>query len=202
MKRLNLLPEELRPGGRRGSKGPFIGLSPVVVGGVLGVSVVAAIVMSQGAAAWRYRTETIQLKTELDQLRTLSAQLNEQQQRLAVQRGELLAQRERLRAKWETLEQARQPAVPVSEILAELARVLPQEVWITKLSWSDETLKVTGAARDTQQVAVLIAAMDGSGRFRETTFAYTQRSPQPQDPGFVFEVSTTPVMQDKIAGTR
>lgn len=189
MRKLNLLPPDLRPQPRGQALSRFATRSPAIVAGVVGAVVLVAAGAWQASAAWRYRAATAQLRKELAQLKMAGTQRTEQQQTVAIQRAELLAQRERIKAKLELLAQARQPAVPMSQVLADVAQVLPEAVWVTRMNVADDTLKITGAAREPQLVATLITAMEASGRFRDTTFAYTQRLPQEKEQGFAFEVS-------------
>jgi len=200
MKRLNLLPEELRPRkaaeprvSRRAplrSRLPGLGYAVAVIG------LLACVALGQGVTLWRYRTGTSDLRKELGQLQRLSAQMKTQQQALNVQRADLASVREQLEARRTALVSARQPAVPVSTVLAELVQALPAEVWITKLSFTGDLLKIVGATTDAQSVANLMAKLDGTQRFSETRFTYTQRANDTEEAPFTFEISTRPVLHE------
>ena len=202
VKRMNLLPKELRPKRQRlpfnfsiGRFHELIRRSLAVRRSTAVLGFLAFLVFWQGTAIWRYQFGTRQLRGELEQIRLFTAQLKTQQQALAIRRAELLVRRDQLEARHQSLLQARQPAVPVSAVLAEFVEALPEEVWITKLAFSGDALKIVGASRDTKSVARLMAQLDSSKRFRDTTFSYTQRSTQAPEAPFTFEISTTPILQ-------
>lgn len=199
MKRMNLLPKEMRPRPDRfhlgqikqfvqvARRSPLIRLSTVLA------ACLALLIVWQGTAIWRYQFDTGRLKKELKQLQALNAQLGTQQQALNAHGADLLVERERLEKRRQDLIDAKQTAAPLSAVLAELVGVLPAEIWINKLTFGGEELKLVGSSRETQSVADLMASLDSSGQFRETQFAYTQRSEQAADSAFTFEISTKPV---------
>ena len=194
MKRMNLLP---RPPRRRDLrwKELFLELPPP-----LRLAAAASILLvlgsvGQGILFWRYRVGIERFKKEMVRVRSLSVQQKTQQQALSARRAQGVAQREQLEARRRALIGARQPEVPVSVVMAELAQALPDQVWITKLQFVDTVLKIEGASDDTQSISNLMAKLDGSNRFRDTKFAYTQRS-QTAGAAFTFEVTTTPVLEE------
>lgn len=197
---MNLLPKDLRP--RKQAlrfqnrltsllRGPrwIRPMIPVLV-------MLLGMALWQGPALWRHRQGATDLRKELEQLRRLSAELKTQQQDLHAKRAQLLAKRAELEARREALMSTRQPPVPVSSVLVQLAKTIPEEVWITKLSFAGESLKLVGASQDTQAVADLMARLEGSKRFRDTTFVYTQRATQGAASVFTFEISTIPVLRE------
>ena len=200
IKRMNLLPKDLRP--RKPEPRLRIPLTQLVRGPAwvrrvaLVVVVLLGMALWQGPALWRYRLSADRLRKDLEQLRRLSTELKVQQQNLHAKRAELLAKRAELEARREALMSTRQPEVPVSSILVQLAETVPEEVWLTKLQLYGESLKLVGASQDTQAVANLMASLEGSKRFRETTFVYTQRATRGAASVFTFEISTTPILQE------
>lgn len=205
MKRINLLPQALRPRKDTGAffrwftqlvqqwplqRSPGIRYAAVVIG-FLGV-----VMCWQGTAIWRYRFVTSRLQKELQQLRRSSAELKTKQQALNVQRAELLATREQLETKRAALQQARQPRVQVSTAFAELVEALPDDAWIAKLSFDGEHISLVGATLDAQAVANVMAKLDGSQRFSQTQFTSTQRAGQAEGATFMFEITTKPVLQE------
>jgi len=203
MKRLNLLPEELRPRraaeprvSRRAPLGSRLRQAPGLWYAVTVIGLLACVALGQGVALWRYRTGTGELRKELGQLQRLSAQMKTQQQALNVRRADLASVREQLEARRAALVSARQPPVPISTVLAELVQALPTEVWITKLSFTGELLKIIGATTDAQSVANLMSKLDEAQRFSETRFTYTQRANDTEEAPFTFEISTRPVLHE------
>lgn len=202
MPRINLLPRELQPshGPRLMSVfGPLKRVSPVgsfMVAGLIGAAVLA---LWPGVVARRYRLGTQKLRQELEQLKRSSVQLKTQQQALHVEQAKLVTTKEQLQARRRALTQARQSGMTLSETLLELAGLVPTEVWLTKLSFTGDTLHLVGATRDPAAVVTLMAALDHSGRFSQTTFSSTQRSSKDQEVTFTFEISTKPVWRGGTA---
>ena len=103
MKRMNLLPKDLRP--RKPEPRLRIHLTQLVRGpaGVRHVALVFVVLLGmalwQGPALWRYRLSADRLRKDLEQLRRLSTELKTQQQEFHAKRAELLAKRAELEAR-------------------------------------------------------------------------------------------------------
>ena len=203
MKRLNLLPQELRqkkPGDLFLPIRKLIKASPAVRL-AMGLAGVVLLVWLRGAfVTVRYGWEASSLKKEQVELRSLSGELKSQQQALLKKRSEITRKREETETRLQALRQAQQPPVPLSTVLTELVGVLPEEVWITKMTFEEGGLKIVGASQETQAVVNLMGQLEGSGRFQDTTFAYTQRTAKDQDGAFTFELSTRPSLLERGDG--
>ena len=198
MKRLNLLPKELRP-----KTGPLslsrlqqqFQYSPTFRWTAVAIGLLALVPIGQEIAVWRYRFGLTQLERQLKQARTLASQLKVQQEGLKAQRADLLMKRQQLEIRQQTMLHAHQSKIAVSTILAELVEVLPSEVSITTLSYNGALLKIVGNCPDIQSVGILMNKLDKSARFYNTSFTYTQRVAPKTGTGFTFEISTVPALQ-------
>ncbi len=198
IKRLNLLPKELRPRTGLLSLGQFkqqFQYSPAFRSATIAIGLLALVPIGQEAAMWRYRFGLQQWERQLKQARTLSTQLKVQQEGLKAQRADLLLKRQQLEIRQQTLLHAHQSRIAVSTILTELVEVLPTEVSVTNLSYNSAVLKIVGNCPDVQIVGTLMNKLDGSGRFYNTSFTYTQRVAPKTGTGFTFEISTVPALQ-------
>lgn len=198
MKRMNLLPEDLRAGrgGRFGLSWPEVrdlartGWLLIVV--LLFLTSMAA---GQGISAMRYRSKTEALKKELRTLRVSSTQLKAMLQEMNVARSDLDQKRRALEERRRALSKASRPSGSFAGLLVEMVGLIPKEVWITKLALQEDRLKLLGVSKSTESVTDLMARMNASRWFRDTTFAYTQRDDKESLGEFRFEVSTTPVLE-------
>ncbi|HEX9779970.1 MAG TPA: PilN domain-containing protein [bacterium] len=216
-RRINLLPAELASGRAKAKPAPRLhapgaprrrrpALFVILVAGLLAAgawSWFRAGAPAISFAGWlrgdvqALRAELRQTQAARDELRT---EIEEEQARLAVARAELEEQRLVIEQARKSITEARQPEVPVSAMLADVVRVIPEGVWITKLSYAGPTLKIVGLAQQAELVTTLMDRMERSGKFRDTTFAYTKRAPaaepaKNQDPRanlFTFEISARP----------
>ena len=198
MKRLNLLPKELRP-----KTGPLslsqlqqmFQYSPTFRLAVLAVALLALVPIGQEVTIWKYRFGLTQLDRQLKQARTLGSQLKVQQEGLKAQRADLLMKRQQLEIRQQTMLHAHQSKIAVSTILAELVEALPTEVSVTNLSYNGALLKIVGNCPGIQSVGALMNRLDKSNRFYNTSFTYTQRVAPKTGTGFTFEISTVPALQ-------
>ena len=150
MKQINLLPRDLRPNqamlSLRFERVRQMMKLPAARTGALALALLLLPVVGQSAAIQGHRFRTDRLRRDLKHLQLSSGQLKTQMQEMNVRRAGLLLERTRLENRQRRLVKARQPPVPISTVLTDLVGAVPEEVWITKLSLSGETLKKIGRA--------------------------------------------------------
>jgi len=198
MKGINLLPKDLRP--KKGGLLPG-GLMKLLVGSPINGAAALALLWGVGLLFWgegeigRYQSEIQQLQKDIQEMKGLSTQGKSQLQEIAIERSKLLTEQEKLEVLRQVMDRARQPGLTLSATLMKLVTLLPERMWITKLQFDGQILKIVGIAQDTPSIVHWIAVLDESGRFRETTFAYSQRLEERTEMPYTFEISTVPVAQ-------
>ena len=200
MKRLNLLPKELQP--RQSPLWLLIEEGEKIIGRskrtrliALGIALLAFWIVSQNVVVWGYQLKIQVLKGEVARSKKDGARLTAQMEEIDLQKKRLADQAHRLESRREFLAKARQTDQKTSALLIELAEILPPEIWVTKLALAAGQMRLAGTCEDTQTVAEMMTQMDRSGRFRETRFAYSRRSPGGNGDSFEFEIATTPVLE-------
>ncbi len=144
------------------------------VGATVAVVVIALLAGFSGAS-W-YQSALDSQLDDLDQdIARRQAFLASARARLARPAGDLSAP-ERLRAE----------TVPVVDLIETLSAVLPDQVYLTDLSFEAGHIRITGIARD---IAGLIPLIERSGRFAEVAFfAPTTRLPNQVGDRFFIEM--------------
>ena len=196
VKRINLLPQEQRKGRAGRSRQAFaLKLSPVWLAGpgVL-LLVWAAIVINRRTTGGQSVHELRRLKAELQ------SQVQTEEEHVSGEKSALHLQETEVEAKSKSLEAVKRPGVLLSDTLVELAGLLPSQIWITKLAYSSRSLTITGTSDDASAVTALMALLEKSGKFSQTTFGYTRRAAGGKEENakrlraFVFEISTAPIL--------
>ncbi len=199
MKRLNLLPKELRAARPMwfGKSFPIeFGRGPALKAAAIVVVLLGLGIGGQMVATWKYDMKAYFVRKQMEQVRRLSAQSKTQQQALNVRRAGLESQRQVLDARRQALSRVIQPPVPFSAVLAELVELLPEQIWVSKLSFHAQRVQLSAVSKNPQAITDLMALLDGSRAFRDTTFTSVQRSEQDPEGLFRFEISTVPIQED------
>jgi general secretion pathway protein L len=138
-------------------------------------AVVIALVVGFGGASW-YQSELDSQLDDLDRdIADREAFLASARARLARPAGALSAP-ERVRAE----------SAPVVDLIETLSAVLPDQVYLSDLSFETGHIRITGIARD---IAGLIPLIERSGRFAEVAFfAPTTRLPNQAGDRFFIEM--------------
>lgn len=152
--------------------------------GAMVATVVILLLAGFSAASW-YQSALDSQLDDLDQdIASRQAFLVSARARLARPAGALSAP-ERLRAE----------TVPVVDLIETLSAVLPDQVYLSDLSFEAGHIRITGIARD---IAGLIPLIERSGRFSEVAFfAPTTRLPNQAGDRFFIEMR---VRNDRDAG--
>ncbi len=199
-KRLNLLPKEA--GGRNKLAGSSLGRRrQLLLGGCL---------MFLALAAWRSPAAIHQLRSfashrqEIEELKrlkaTLQAQTQTAEEQLASDRSALKLRQAEFEIKRKSLARAQRPLMPLSGMLSELAKQIPDQVWVTKLAYSSRMLTISGASDDASAATRLMDSLERSGSFLQTTFGYARRASNEKESSnnkshaFLFEITTVPVL--------
>ena len=173
-KRINLVPKEAKKGAeflKEHLKEKPVRLAAVVVGLAL-----LLILMQIGRAAfygWKTKVFTDKVRTAQVQL----SRLQSSQLKLAEEEGRLLEKKAKLSGRLALLEASERKPEEFSEALAEVAALLPDEIWATRLTYSESKLNITGSTRDMNLIMQLIESLKSSENFNEAAFSYSQKDP-------------------------
>lgn len=195
MKRPNLLPRNLQSRKGRQLGWNFLRRSAtawIFLGSVACLGVAAT---WQGMELVATDQAVNQLKGQISDIRHSSSRSKKQLQDLNVELSKLQEEAEGLTAKRRLMAGARQPEVSVSRLLVEMAALVPDAIGLTKLSLTERGLKLEGNCQNAQAVANLMAQLDASSRFQDTTFGFTQRADKAGSSRFDFEITTKPVLR-------
>lgn len=145
---------------------------------VLGFALVFLSVVAQisiaGFYKWKMRTFNQQIREAQKNL----AQLQSTQLKLSQEEARLSERESKFKAKLRLLKAAMRKPDRFSDLLLEVANLLPEEIWVTKLSYEEQSVNITGAASDTNLVIKLINALKLSDNFADPSFSYSQKEPE------------------------
>ena len=114
--------------------------------------------------------------------------LQSQQLKLAQEEAQLLERKIKLNGRLSFLKGAIRQPESFSEVFAEVANILPEEIWITKLSYLEDKINITGSTADIQVVMVLIETLKKSDNFIDVNFTYTQKDVAEKSDLYSFEI--------------
>lgn len=156
----------------------------------LGAIVFIFINLWQATSLLRYKFAIIQnkknianLQEKLTQSQDIHIQIKNQKQAIDKEIG-------RIEEKFKILQQARQELFAWAEVLAQVSRLVPEDLWINKIRLNRELITLSGTTFDNAIVSNFMAKIDESDYFEETSFNYTQKSKLEDRPIVNFEVTT------------
>ena len=114
--------------------------------------------------------------------------LQSQQFKLAEKQAEFQDRKSKLEARLNLLKVSRRHPEEFSRVLAEVATLIPEEIWLKKLIYSEQKLTITGSTFDIQLVAELIKKLEASPDFFNPVFNYTQKEPK-KEGTYDFEIT-------------
>ena len=64
-----------------------------------------------------------------------------------------------------------------SKVLTKLASIMPEEIWVTKLSYAEKKLTLVGSTAKNEAVVAFLENLKKPEEFSDVVFDYTQRDP-------------------------
>ena len=203
-KRLNFIPQDARASRAAGSSPSAFSVKPSLLIALV-VAAAAAVAIPRVIRQVRTSRAGSGEPTELRRLKAeLQAQSQAAEEHLASDKSALKLQQAELDLKRKGLSKAQRPSVPLSKVLSSLAGVVPENVFLTKLTYTAKTLTITGSSDDAGAATQLMDKLEASGQFWQTTFGYAKRashekgSSANKSHAFVFEISTLPVLGSSV----
>jgi Tfp pilus assembly protein PilN len=149
-------------------------MKPVPVA-VLVLAAAAAIVAPQIGRLNHAKAEAQRMSAEVKKAKAGLSESQTQQLKLAEEEKDLTGERGDTQSKLRLFKQSARGKREFSQVLAKLASLMPEDVWITKLSYAGRKLTVVGSTSKTELVANFIENLKKPDDFSDVTFSYTQR---------------------------
>ncbi len=149
-------------------------ISPRLVGAALGL-VALALVAPQIGAVFYYRREAVSFDQQVKGARAELGRRQTSQLKLAEKERVLLEKKNALEEKLSLFRQSGREDRDFSKVLSKLAVLLPEEIWVTKLSYADKKLATVGATSKNELIVNFLENLKKPDDFRDVVFNYTQR---------------------------
>ncbi|UCD14990.1 MAG: pilus assembly protein PilM [Candidatus Omnitrophota bacterium] len=157
----------------------------VGIGAVLVAVVFLGIQIGKAAV---YKSRMRALMGKVKETKSRLGLLQGMQLELSKEEAELTGEKDLLEARLRLLKEGVRKPDKFSDALQEIARLLPEEIWITELKYEDNKLILTGSTINTNLISGLIEKIRGSPLFISADFSYTQREPAAEI--YKFEIIT------------
>lgn len=102
------------------------------------------------------------------------------QMKLAEEEAKLADKKKLLESKLELLGDSNREGGRFSNVLGKLSSLVPDEVWVTKLSYKENKMLLVGLTLNSQLVVNLVDALNHSDVFQGVTFNYAQKESNSQ----------------------
>jgi len=173
--RINLLPQEEKKGLELLTS--HLKERPVKIAALaVGLAIFLILIQVFRVGFYGWKTNSFNKKVRSAQS-SLSA-LQSKQLKLAEKEGQLLERKIVLESRLAILDSAVRRPEEFSKVLAQVATLLPEEIWVTKLLYLEEKISLTGSTSDLNLVTQLIETLKQSDDFTEVVFNYTQKEPK------------------------
>lgn len=104
--------------------------------------------------------------------------------------GNLENEKKGLQQKLDSLGKFSHQDISVSFMLTYLTELVPEEIWLNKISFENDQIIVSGTTINNDLIGSFMAALDQSIYFRKTVFNYTQRAKEEETGLINFEIKT------------
>jgi type IV pilus assembly protein PilN len=176
MIRINLLPEEFRPGKRKLRITPRLGYIAAAVAGFF--LILFALTLWQRSRLVRVEEQIRQAKIEAER----------QKADLELVR-ELTALKERVLKRMQVVEQLNQNRTRWLEILTALSKSVPEDTWLMAFKEDgDSQARIQGLSFSLRPIALFMNNLDETQWFLEPRFTYAQRIPVLDGLAYDFEI--------------
>ena len=184
-KRVDLIPREKKKG-LEFIKEHLRDRSVKVAISVLAAAVILIVFQIGRAASYKWKMDSVnkEVKVAQNQLSTLQSQ----QLKLAQEEAQFLEKKIKLNERLIFLRGATRRPESFSEVFAEVANLLPEDIWITKLAYLEDKININGSTSNIQVVMELIETLKKSDNFVSVTFTYTQRDVSKNSDVYSFEI--------------
>lgn len=127
------------------------------------------------STAYYYDSKAATAERKVKTSRSELSGLQKNQLTLAEDETKYLDRKKLLESKLELLEKSSKGKRDFSKVLATLSAILPEEIWVTKLSYLENKMTLIGLTLKNEFVVSLIEELKKSEDFSAVTFNYTQK---------------------------
>jgi len=198
LKRINLIPDDVK-------KTPFLeGVKTFLIknrmfsGVILAASVMIYITVWQTAMVAGYKASILKGKGAIREIKKDLAGARDRYAVMENKNQEVENEIKRISMKIGMLKKMRHKRLIWSKILIHLPGLVPEDLWISKMSLEGEKLVITGMTTDNVNVSVFMTCIDDSTYFENTGFNFTQKKKIADREIINFEVTTDIVSNNLV----
>jgi type IV pilus assembly protein PilM len=162
-----------------------IKMHPKVAVSLAALLCVAAIVPPV-ASVFYFKNEAATLSKRVKEARADLKRRQSSQLELAEQEKKMLERKAMLEEKLTLFRQSGRDQRRFSETLVKLASLMPEEIWVTKLSYADKRMILVASTAKNESMIQFLDNLKKPDDFSDVVFNYTKRDPK--SPVFSFEV--------------
>lgn len=190
MKRINLIPPEAKKITPKRWLKTYIFKTRASRLMVLALIIFVFLNLWQATSLLRYKFAVRQSKKNITKLQLRLAQSQDAYAQIKSQRQEIDRETRRIEEKFKILQQTQGERIAWAKVLAHLSELVPQDLWIDKVTLNKDLVTLVGTTFDNAIVSRFMASLDESDYFKDTSFNYTQRAKLTDKPVINFEVTT------------
>ncbi|HNX91593.1 MAG TPA: PilN domain-containing protein [Candidatus Omnitrophota bacterium] len=190
MKRINLIPPEYRKMSLLQKTVEEISRHKPLMAVVCVISFFIFIYFYQTILIMHHSLSIKSTKNEISRLQGEIAKRQDNYSAVKSEKETLEEEIKRIEEKFKVLETASTRHISWSRVLAVFSGLIPQDLWITKISIKEGKLTAVGNTFDNQKVSAFMTGLDKSGYFRNTNFAYTEKRKMNDQDVINFEITT------------
>lgn len=198
MRRINLIPPEAKKITPKRWLKAYIFKSRTTRLLSLAVIVFIFINLWQATSLLRYRFAVSQGKKNIVKLQAKLTQSQNAYAQIKSQKQGIEKETKRIEEKFKILHQAQGERIAWAKVLAHLSELVPQDLWIGKVTLNKDLVTLVGTTFDNAIVSRFMARLDESDYFKDTSFNYTQKAKLTDKPVINFEVTTHIVLEKVI----
>lgn len=199
MKRINLL----QPEAKKASHIKFanIGILKSPVSRVIAAALVGFVSLNiwQATSLLRHEFAITASKRIIASQEAKLAQAQKAREQVKAQKEEIAKEKKRVEGKIRALQQTHGERKDWAGILAEISKLVPDDLWITKIKLNKDSATIAGATSGNTIVSRFMSALDESDYFGRTDFNYTQKGKSTERPVINFEITTRLVMENVVS---
>ncbi len=150
--------------------------SPALVG-ALAIAAAAVFVGPEIGMMMAAKSQSEKITDKVKKARSELTSLQSNQVNLAQEEKDLSAKKFLLESKLKLFGNANQDRKPFSKILTKLASLLPEDIWVNKMTFAERKLTIVGSTSKNDLVVSFINNLKKPDDFSDVIFNYTQKDP-------------------------